>query len=440
MLTADTLDALLHDDVLPSRMPDVGLLVGYLKDNRPHGDPICLSFGETWSQVAPGLAARLSTEPTHAHGYQLSLYGLPALRRLARDQIHHDHRLPAGCEPGRDYETAMTWTGTRGAMFDFGRLLRDAAGDDRRTPVVVTAGPSWDYEGVYTALGYRTRYHHLRPERGFQPSADDLHAVLAEVSERPDERLALLVVNAQHNPTAVNWDPAFVTEAVRAAATQGAAILIDDAYYAVHDDDVVPTSALAILLEQLADLPADTSWLAVRSLGKQFHCNGWGIGTLTASPETLDHLVNRYRLHSCLMYGGNHQHAMARWLADPASTEFLAAQRVTLRHRRKMIGDFLTTRLGYPATAFHLGECSSYLMLAAPTSYAAQPGGVERFRTDCFAATGVLLAPAWPWPFPAATSDALPYLRMFIGPDTETIHCALSRMATAGLRYDATPP
>ncbi|BCL17403.1 pyridoxal phosphate-dependent aminotransferase [Micromonospora sagamiensis] len=438
MLTAETLRTLLDDDLLPSRMPDVGLLVDYLRSGRRHGDPICLSFGETWSQVAPGLVGHLEAEPLHTHGYQLSLYGLPVLRRQVRETIQCEHRLPAGSAPGRDFEVAVTWTGTRSAMFDFGRLLRDQDEGDRRTPVVVAAGPSWDYQGVYEALGYRVRYHQLRPERGFAPSDDDLDALLAEIDARPDERLALVVVNAQHNPTAVNWDPEFVASSIRKATGRGAGILVDDAYYAVHDDDVVPTSALAVLLEQLADLPAAARrrWLMVRSLGKQFHCNGWGIGAMVADPQTLDLLVNRYRLHNCLMYGGGYQQAMARWLADPASGEFLARQRVTYRQRRMVIGEFLTGRLGYPTEAVHLGECSSYLMLSVPREYAPLPDGVERFRWDCFAATGVLLAPAWPWPYPASVDTPLPYLRMFIGPETELIRTALTRLESAGFHHD----
>lgn len=437
MLTAETLRTLLDDDLLPSRMPDVGLLVSYLKEGGRHGDPICLSFGETWSQAAPGLIGHLGVEPVHAHGYQLSLYGLPILRREVRDQIRRDHRLPAECAAGRDFEVAVTWTGTRSAMFDFGRLLRDQDVADTRTPVVVTAGPSWDYQGVFGALGYRVRYHHLRPERGFAPSAEELEALLAEIDAHPDERLALLVVNAQHNPTAVNWDAEFVATAIRKAAGRGAAILVDDAYYAVHDDGVVPTSALAVLLEQLPDLPAAARrrWLMVRSFGKQFHSNGWGIGALVAAPETLDLLVNRYRVQNSLMYGGSYQHAMARWLADPASGGFLARQRVVFRQRRAMVGEFLTGRLRYPADRVHLGECSSYLMLAVPREYAALPDGVERFRSDCFAETGVLLAPAWPWPYPAASGPTLPYLRMFIGPETELIRTALARLESAGFHY-----
>ncbi|MGH8794365.1 MAG: aminotransferase class I/II-fold pyridoxal phosphate-dependent enzyme [Stackebrandtia sp.] len=442
MLTADTLRALLDDDILPSRMPDVELLARYLKSERPHQDPICLSFGETWSQVAPGLAERLASDPIHSHGYQLSQYGLPALRLRVRDQIRDGHRLPETSQPGRDYEVAVAWNGTRSAMFDFGRLIRDQDAPADQTPVAVVAGPSWDYEGVFSCQGYRVRYHRLRPERGFQPCVDELEALCADVASRPDERLALLVVNAQHNPTAVNWDPKFVAASIAAAAERGAAVLIDDAYYAVHDDDVLPTSALSILLDLLPDLPAATRrrWLAVRSFGKQFHSNGWGIGALTAGPQTLDLLVNRYRLHNSLMYGGSYQHAMNSWLADDASQEFLARQRTTFRQRRKMIGEFLTDRLGYPDDQIHLGECSSYLMFAVPREYILSTNPAERFRRDCFAATGVLLAPVWPWPFSADEDAALPYVRMFIGPATETIHTALTRMEAAGIRHDMTPP
>ncbi|ADD42194.1 pyridoxal phosphate-dependent aminotransferase [Stackebrandtia nassauensis] len=438
MLTAETLNALLNDEILPSRMPDAGLLTDYLRTSDPRPEPICLSFGETWSQVAPGLAARLATEPVHSHGYQLSQYGLPALRLLVRDQLRREHRLPDDSQAGRDYEVAVGWTGTRSAMFDFGRMILDQDAPSDAEPVVVVAGPSWDYEGVYGSLGYRVRYHHLRPESGFRPDAAELRQLFAEIGAGGEQRPALLVVNAQHNPTAVNWDAEFVTEAVSIAAESGAAILIDDAYYAVHDDDIEPTSALSILLGMLPGLPKSLRrrWLAVRSFGKQFHSNGWGIGALTADPKILDALVNRYRLHHGLMYGGCYQHAMRSWLADEASREFLVQQRRSYRSRRKMIGDYLTSRLGYPADRVHVGECSSYLMFAVPEAYAGLDDPAERFRLDCFAATGVLFAPAWPWPFIADRGPGLPWVRMFIGPSSQTITTALDRLADNGFRYD----
>lgn len=442
MLTAETLNALLNDEILPSRMPDAALLAEYLKVQGPQPDPICLSFGETWSQVAPGLAARLRTEPVHSHGYQLSQYGLPSLRRRVREQLRHDHRLPDDSRPGRDYEVAVGWTGTRSAMFDFGRMLLDDDPPDDRQPVVVVAGPAWDYEGVYGSLGYRVRYHSLRPEHDFRPSIDELRELCDDIAADAGQRLALLIVNAQHNPTGVNWDPGFVAEAIAVAAGAGAAVLIDDAYYAVHDDDVVPTSALSILLGMLPDLPPKTRrrWLAVRSFGKQFHSNGWGIGALTADPATLDLLVNRYRLHHGLMYGGSYQHAMDSWLADEASREFLLRQQESFRLRRKLIGDYLRGRLGYPDQRVHVGECSSYLMFAVPQAYTELDGPAERFRLDCFAAARVLLAPAWPWPFAAGHGAQLPWVRMFIGPAPETLSTALDRLVASGFRYDMAVP
>jgi len=452
MIRQETLESLLDDDVLTSRMPDVSSLTRYWKEGCPHGEPICMSFGETWNQIAPGLAAHVTSEPRHVHGYQLSMYGLPVLRRTVRDYLVDDHGLADVAEAGRDFEVAMTWSGTRSAMFDFGRLLLDRGNFESRVPVVVAAGPSWDYEGVLAPLGYRVRYHALRPEHGFRPSIVEMRALLERIDANPEEQLAMIVVNAQHNPTAVNWDPDFVSAWMRMALDRNAAILVDDAYFAVHDEGVSATSALRLLLRELAnrrDPEARGRWLGVRSLGKQFHCNGWGLGAMTADPAILDLLVNRYRLHNGLMYGGVHQHAMAEWLSAPESRQFLQNQQRIYAEKRRFIGEFMKTRLHYPEAAVHLGETTSYIMFEAPKDYATIPEGLDRFRTDCFRDTGVLFAPAWPWPHvshrPASGSgDAhaqhhLPYLRMFIGADFDAIRVALGRLADAGIHYDARP-
>ncbi|WP_394846242.1 aminotransferase class I/II-fold pyridoxal phosphate-dependent enzyme [Pendulispora brunnea] len=442
MIGQETLESLLEDDVLTSRMPDVGLLTRYLKDGCPHGAPICMSFGETWNQVAPGLVTRVTSEPRHVHGYQLSMYGLPVLRRTVRDYLIEDHGLAGVAETGRDFEVAVTWSGTRSAMFDFGRLLLDRGdvASASRTPVVLAAGPSWDYEGALAPLGYRVRYHALRPETGFRPSLEEVHAVLDRIDANPEERLAMVVINAQHNPTAVNWDADFVSALIRIAMDRKAAILVDDAYFAVHDEGVSATSALRLLLCELAtrrDPDARCRWLAVRSLGKQFHCNGWGLGGMVADPAILDLLVNRYRLHNSLMYGGVHQHAMADWLRAPESRQFLRNQQRLYTEKRRFIGEFMKARLHYPEAAVHLGKTTSYIMFAAPKAYASIPEGLDRFKMDCFRDTGVLFAPAWPWPYAAGTQHHLPYLRMFIGADFDAIRVALRRLADAGFHYDA---
>ncbi|GAA2818197.1 aminotransferase class I/II-fold pyridoxal phosphate-dependent enzyme [Crossiella cryophila] len=436
MTTRADFTALVADDILPSRMPDVGLLRAYLAQGCRHGDPLCLSFGETWNQVPAGLLDHLHERPLYAHGYQLSMYGLPALRQVARDYVVDTHRLDGIAEPGRDFEVAATWTGTRGAMFDFGRYLLDELGSDGRTPIVVAAGPSWDYEGVFHSLGYQVRYLHLRPETGFRPLAEELQDVVDRVDSTPEERLAMVVVNAQHNPTAVNWRPEFVAAAVDTAHRHGAGLLVDDAYFGVHDPETEPTSALRVLLSRLGAAPpnARRRWLAVRSLGKQFHCNGWGLGLMTAEPATLDLLVNRYRLHSSLMYGGVYQHAMADWLDDPASAVFLAEQCAEYAAKRRLVDRLFHGKLNYPAGAVHTGTCTSYLLFALPEAYQRIPEGTVRFRDDTFARTGVLFAPAWPWPY-APTGSPMPYMRMYLGPGQDSLTEAVHRMAQAGIDW-----
>ncbi|MBV9844018.1 MAG: pyridoxal phosphate-dependent aminotransferase [Kutzneria sp.] len=435
MSTQQDFAALVSDDILPSRMPDVGLIRDYLTQGCRYGNPICLSFGETWSQAPTEMLAHLDGQPRRAHGYQLSMYGLPALRRAVRDYVIDSQRLGGVTTPGRDYEIGATWTGTRGAMYDFGRFLLDEDAVDGRTPVVLTAGPSWDYEGVFGSLGYRVSYHNLRPERRFHPSAEEFGELVRRIRASADQRLALVVVNAQHNPTAVNWDPRFVDTCIETAITDGAGLLLDDAYYAVHDPGVEPTSALRQLLVRLDDAPSTwrRRWLAVRSLGKQFHCNGWGIGALTADPTVLDTLVNHYRLHNSLMYGGIYQHAMARWLSDPASAEFLIRQCADYAAKRRLVGDMFRADLGYH-DGIHAGQCSSYLMFELPRAYQELHNGCEQFRHDCFTRTGVLFAPAWPWPY-APTATALPYMRMYLGPGPDLIRQAIERMASAGFHY-----
>ena len=444
MITAAALSDLVRDQPSPARMPDAELLTRYAEQGSPHGPPVCLSFGETWNRAPAALTELLTTVPPHAHGYQLSLYGLGRLRQALRDHLVQTQGLdPAAA----DWEVAVGWTGTRSAMFDFGRLLVDRLARHQpdpagRRPVVLVAGPSWDYAGVFEPLGLAVRYLPLRPEHGFAPRLVDLAGALHRLAG-DGERLALLVVNAQHNPTAVNWSPDLVTAMAVTAVRAGAALLVDDAYAQVYDEGTTATPALDLVVRALrAEGAVDRlPWLGVRSLGKQFGCNGWGVGVLTAHPALLRELVEGYRLHHGLMHAGPLQYAMAEWLTDPASTDFLATQRKVLAETRAAAAGAFRTRLGYPAEAVHPGSCTPYLLVRLPPAYAALADGEHRFRADCFAATGVLLAPAWPWPFPAPDSGAtpLPYLRVYLGPVVEPVLAAVERMAAAGLGYRAEP-
>lgn len=432
--TRADLEHLLRDEVLPNHLPDVEWLLDYLDNDCPHGDPIVLSLGETWSRAPTQLTQLLNAQPQLVHGYQLSMYGLPAFRRTLREYIIRSQRITAQTA----FEVAVTWSGTRSMMFDYGRLLRTDH-TDQRTPVVIATAPGWDYAGVFEPLGFTMRYLQLQPEQSFAPSLEEYDALIEAVSQNPAERLALVVINAQHNPTGVNWSPQVVRRMVRAAIEAEAAILLDDAYYAVHSPKIEPTSALNILLQELAqasDAQAQQRWLDVRSLGKQFHCNGWALGAVIAHPVTLDRLVNEFRVQHQYNYLGALQQAMSLWLANPASDDFLATLREEYDHKRSVIGALLEQRLNYPRDKFFLGECTSYVLFAIPEVYVAQPDGVRQYLRDCFTHTGVLYSDPWLMPRVGPAQGKLYYARMYLGPELDVLETAIERMARAGLTYD----
>ncbi len=432
--TRETIEQLLRDEVLPNHLPDVAWLLTYLDNDCPHGDPIILSLGETWSQAPAQLTHLLSRSSQFVHGYQLSMYGLPAFRRVLRDYMIRSQHLPLHTP----FEVAATWSGTRSMMFDYGRLLR-AQQTDRRTPVVLVSAPGWDYAGVFEPLGFKMCYLKLRPEAGFYPSVDEYVGLVESIEQDPGQYLALVVINAQHNPTGVNWDQQLVQQLIRTAIHAGAAILLDDAYYAVHSPRIQPTSALKMLLQELADVAdsqAQQRWLAVRSLGKQFHCNGWALGAVASHPATLDRLVNEFRVQHQYNYLGVLQQAMARWLSDPASDAFLHTVRESYEQKRALLDVLFQTRLNYPRQAYHLGECTSYLLFAIPEVYTRQPDGVRQYLHDCFIHTGVLFSDPWLLPRVGDTLGGVNYVRMYLGPDLEVLEAAVERMARAGLTYD----
>ncbi|MFI7687757.1 pyridoxal phosphate-dependent aminotransferase [Nonomuraea sp. NPDC049655] len=395
------------------------------------GDPaglIYLSLGETWTQAAPGLVAALSRGlPDLSHGYTLSPYGLPDLRRALTEYIVTTHRLPRPSGPA-DYEVAVSQDGTRAAMFDFGRLLvRDGAAP----PTVLVPAPGWDYPGVFAPLGCRVRYYAVDAAQGHQPVPDQVAAELerAAATGRP-----LLVLNAQHNPTAANWDARTVRAMIATALDHRAAVLVDDAYYAVHDPDVRPTNTLKILLAEMGRHPRGaTPWLAVRTLGKQFHCNGWGVGALTAHPGTLAALAAQQHHHS---YGSGLplQAAMARWLRDPACEIYLQAMRAHYADARRHAAARLTAELGFPRHACHAGECTSYLRLRVPPRYVDETGGEEGYRRLCLDRAGVLPGTG-SMVTPGPPGDGHAHVRLFLGHPRPILDEAIDRLARHGLGW-----
>ncbi len=433
----EALKELLGDTAHPNEMPDAPLLRDYLRAGCRHGDPIVLSFGETWTEAPPRLRGLLADLPAHADGYQFSMYGLPSLLSTLKKRMAVEHRIEPRAFATGVIDLAVSWSGTRTAMFDFGRIVAERS-ESARERVIVVMGPSWDYEGVFKPLGFTMRYVHLRKEDAFAPSLERFEATLAAIRANAQQQLAMVVFNAQHNPTGVNFPAAFLEPAVRRAFDEGAHVLLDDAYFGVTDEGIEPTSALKIVLDEVRGRPeADAlKWLGVRSLGKQFHCNGWALGVVVAAPQTLDALVNKKSLQHRLMFGGVAQHAMARWLQSTESDAFLESQRASLRRKRAFVKEFLATDWKAPGSVVHTGACTAYTMIPIPRAYEHDPSTAQAFLDHVFARTGVLLAPAWPWPVDPETHVHVPYARVYMGPSFETVRTGFARLRDAGFRYD----
>lgn len=414
---------------------DTQRLWTYLEQGSPHGEPVILNLGETWSKAPQALTERLATVPAYTHGYQLSMYGLPKLHGTVRQYLMRTHHLDD--MPESAFEVAVTWSGTRSIMYSYGRfLLQDW--QHAATPVVIATSPGWDYTGVFEPLGYRMRYLQLRPEERFAPNWSAFLALIDEIQQRDDERPALVIINSQHNPTGVNWSPAFVRDLLQFAEERGIAVLIDDAYYGVHSPKITPTSALQILLSQLTTRPTSQlqqRWLSVRSLGKQFHTNGWGLGVFAADPATVA-AINDLRGQHVYPYNAMLQYALADWLDDPMSDAFLRDESEGYELKREWISNFLQTQLGYPAVQIHPGECTSYMIFAVPQVYAQHQRGVQQFIDDCFFHTGVLVSSTWATMFVGAQPPVpLDYVRIFIGLDLGDLQTAFERLYHAGFAY-----
>lgn len=422
---------------LPNPLQDARWVEAYAREGGDPADLIYLSLGETWTQVAPGLARTLRDRvPAHAHGYTLSPYGLPALRETLHAYITRTHHLDSGALA--PYEVAVSQSGTRATMADFARLWATAPGPDSRLTALVPE-PGWDYASLLRPLGYHVRVYRLDRAHDWQP---DPAAVDAALRETAASGRSLLVLNTQHNPTAVDWRPGPVGAAVRSAREHGAALLVDDAYYGLHTPGVPPTNTLRILLENHAGAPSDQApWLAVRTLGKQFHCNGWGIGAMTASAATLAALADivHQRSYGCAL---PLQAAMAYWLRDPEADTCLEGLRVATSAARDHATRRLTTDLGFPPEAVVPGTCTSYLRLQVPPHHVGPDGSEDPYRLLALRA-GVLAGRgsmtgtkrASGCRKDTAARDA--WIRLYLGHPSDVLDRALNRLTQAGLGWSA---
>ncbi len=120
------LELLLLDRLKPNHLAEVDWLLSYLNDPaRASKFPIFLSLGQAWEKTPSTLIAKMLEIPAFTHGYGLSMYGYPPLRRTLCKYVEEQYGLnPTYHKEYRLYEVAVAQTGTRSCLYNFAAWLK----------------------------------------------------------------------------------------------------------------------------------------------------------------------------------------------------------------------------------------------------------------------------------------------------------------------------
>lgn len=428
----NSLAEMIYDSVPPNHLRDTKYLQSYLKSENK--EPIPLALGETWKRAPDDLINNLKEAASFESGYQFSMYGLPSFRRFLKDYIEKSERIAGD----NRLETAVTWNGTRSAMFDFGRYLLEQQKCHKK-PVFISTDPGWDYEGVFCPLGYEIKKIPLSPLNRFEPCLEDFRIAIEDIKKQHDKFLSFLVINPQHNPTGNNWSELLVEGIIQLAANHKCGLLIDNAYYGLTPDTTNKTSALELINNNWSIIESAKidNWIfATRSLGKQFHCNGWGIGAVMASPPALDIIVNEYRSVHSYNYNALMQKSMEKWMKSDESARFLTSLHYESGRKNKYINDFFQDKLNYPRSSYHIGVYSPYLLYEVPEKYHNEADSINTYIKELFFKTGVLVTDCWAAPRKSdLKGKSLKFVRMYTGVSEEILHEALERLRESGFSF-----
>jgi N-succinyldiaminopimelate aminotransferase len=403
--------------------PDNVALERYIEQGCGHGPPLPLALGESWGGAPAGLLDLLAAAPAYCDGYMLSPSGLPELQRALVDYLSADYGVALGSAA---LPVAASPTGTRSLMHAFGSWL---AGEHWRGERIhlTSFTPSWDYRGVFLPLGFVDNPIALSERDRFAPDLARIEAAIASV---PRPARQIVVLNAQHNPTAINWPAGLVRSIVRLAFDAGAALLIDDAYFGLTDAGTTPSSALNALLEIRGGEPS-SPFLLVRSLGKQFSCNGWSIGAYLGDRGSVLG-VQRQLAARALNVGGRAQWALSRWIASDAAAAEISARRDLHRRGRKVAMDVLPGLDLSPEDVVP-GDASPYLVFRVPAAFRADERPTASFLAAA-AERGVYFSPLLPSASGLGMERGDCWVRMYLGLGPEAVAAAVERLKPIAAR------
>jgi methionine transaminase len=218
--------------------------------------------------------------------------GVPLLRQRVADKVEALY--------GRRYDVNTEITITAGATQAIltAVLCCVHPGDE-----VIVLEPCYDsYAPNIELAGGRIVRVPLTPG-SFRPDFERIAAALSP-------RTRLVMINSPHNPSATVWTRAEMEQLAEMLAPTQALLLSDEVYEHMVYDEVPHVSA--------ASIPALAARaFVVSSFGKTYHVTGWKVGYV-AAPAALTAEFRKVHQFNVFTVNTPVQHALARYMADPA--------------------------------------------------------------------------------------------------------------------------
>ncbi|MEJ2066106.1 MAG: aminotransferase class I/II-fold pyridoxal phosphate-dependent enzyme [Reinekea sp.] len=440
----------LHNESKELRLcsPEQILYHRYNDAGSPHGPALYAVKGEHWNGVCPDFLEFINNfkfKPEDM-GYAECGYGIQRHRDFLRNLIVSEHNLVPyeNSSVGRIEVGCLSMT-TRMAMYDLAKtVFREFIKRwPKQQPIALVPTPSWDYRGIFKDVGFEVVYLPIRPENNWHPDLTEWKDLTDNIQKNPTKRIALAVSNPQHNPTGMQWSTDVTEFLLKLCADELGYLLLDDAYFNVHDPRFPVVNHLKALLQALNYRGGDNAlarsgmfdrWVTTRPFGKQFSCNTMGVAAITTSPSMLRRLareswINRYHCNT------HNAEIMCAWLATKAAYDWTLETGLMYTRQKERVKEKLVMQMGWPEERVCVGPSTSYMLLAVPEIYQMEPDGIDRFRDDLFYATGTLVcASLYNQQAPA------PYVRMHLGSHPDIIEEFLRRWQAAGLHYHQKKP
>ncbi|MCD0421385.1 pyridoxal phosphate-dependent aminotransferase [Rubrivivax sp. JA1024] len=285
---------------LPSRLPNVGTTIfSVMSALAAECGAVNLGQGFPDFDCDPALLDRVDDAMREGLNQYPPMAGVPALRQAVAAKIAALY--------GRAYDPEREITITAGATQ---AILTAVLACVHPGDEVVVLEPCYDsYAPNIELAGGRVVRVPLTPGT-FRPD-------FARIAAAIGPRTRAIIVNTPHNPAAVVWTRAEMQRLAEILAPTDVLLIADEVYEHMVFDGAEHVSASAI-----PELAARA--FVVSSFGKTFHVTGWKVGTV-AAPAALTAEFRKVHQFNVFTVNTPMQHALARYLADPAPYLGLAA-------------------------------------------------------------------------------------------------------------------